>query len=846
MKKQLYTKLLTLLCILGIPMFSMASDFTLSSANTVEQDGITISFAKGSGSNAPAWYQAGLRLYANNTITISSTGNNISGVTFNWEKQGSKAFATVTADPGTYQHPSAAGQGVWSGSAKSITFTLGSSGQLQLNTLTVTLETSGGESTKEANDLTLNATEKTFDLKDGDGQTFQLTNSGVADGALSFASNNGAVATVSEAGLITAVGEGTATITVTQAASETYEGGSATCVVTVTDSRYIVSNLTFSGKCNGTGTADNGAAWTVESDGTESNFDTNKGIHYGTGSSPVQYIQLKSSDFSGIIQKVVVNASHANGVEATVAVTVGGEAFGGDPKTLNTTATDYNFTGSASGEIEVTVTKDASATGALYVKSVKVYYTPSSLASIEVTGAPTTFHKGDVFSHDGAKVTATYEDKTTKDVTKEATFTGYDMNVVGEQTVTVSYTEGEETKTDTYTINVNAPATLTGITLSGEYPTTLYVGDAFSHEGMVVTASYDDETTKDVTDEATFTGYDMSAKGKQTVTVSYTDGGVTKTATYDITLSLKPGSEALPYTVAEARAAIVANEGVTGVYAKGIVSGIVTAYDPDYGNITFDISVDGTTTSEQLRAYRGKSYNGVNFTSDNDIKVGDEVVIYGELTLYHDNKENVDIYEFKANNQLVSLERANFITDAANATWVAPAKVKVLSEGVQVYTVTYDDAVGCTRKHEVADKVIPANEAVLLTSSKGAATVKIEVTTDEAAAYADLDNDLLGSDGTIQGGTNIFCLAVGDKGLGFYPVSDEIYVPAGKAYLLIPAAQAAPSYLWFNGDTTAIDSLTTDTAAGNESGEIYSLTGQRVGKNYRGIVIMNGRKVLKK
>ncbi|MBO6074423.1 MAG: chitobiase/beta-hexosaminidase C-terminal domain-containing protein [Paludibacteraceae bacterium] len=114
-----------------------ATDFTLSSADSVTKDGITVSFEKGSGSTAPTWYSAGLRFYASNTITISCD-NNITGVTFNWEKQGSKAFASVTANPGTYTHPSNAGEGTWTGSAKSITFTLGGSGQLQLNTLSVT------------------------------------------------------------------------------------------------------------------------------------------------------------------------------------------------------------------------------------------------------------------------------------------------------------------------------------------------------------------------------------------------------------------------------------------------------------------------------------------------------------------------------------------------------------------------------------------------------------------------------------------------------------------------------------------------------------------------------------
>ena len=50
--------------------------------------------------------------------------------------------------------------------------------------------------------------------------------------------------------------------------------------------------------------------------------------------------------------------------------------------------------------------------------------------------------------------------------------------------------------------------------------------------------------------------------------------------------------------------------------------------------------------------YRGKSYNGANFTSADDIKVGDIVVVKGNLTLY-----NNSIYEFEADNQLVTLVR---------------------------------------------------------------------------------------------------------------------------------------------------------------------------------------------
>ena len=119
------------------------AEFTLSSASDVEVDGVTASFAIGSGSSAPAWYDNGLRLYVSNTITISSEST-ITGVTFNWEKQGSKTFNTVTANVGNYTHPSSAGVGTWSGEANEIVFTCGttSKAQLQLNTFSVTY--SGG------------------------------------------------------------------------------------------------------------------------------------------------------------------------------------------------------------------------------------------------------------------------------------------------------------------------------------------------------------------------------------------------------------------------------------------------------------------------------------------------------------------------------------------------------------------------------------------------------------------------------------------------------------------------------------------------------------------------------
>lgn len=76
---------------------------------------------------------------------------------------------------------------------------------------------------------------------------------------------------------------------------------------------------------------------------------------------------------------------------------------------------------------------------------------------------------------------------------------------------------------------------LTSITLTGQ-TTSLNRGSAFSFGGTV-TANYSDGSTADVTSSTTFSGYNMSIGGTYTVTASYTENGVTVTATYTLTVN---------------------------------------------------------------------------------------------------------------------------------------------------------------------------------------------------------------------------------------------------------------------------------------------------------------------
>jgi len=109
-------------------------DFTFTSANSVTKDGVTVACNKGSGQSAPAWVRSQLRLYASNTIVVSSSTKNITKIKYVFTNQGDKTYASASG-PATYTSGGSSTSSlnpvtdVWTGSSKSVTVTLGSSGQ---------------------------------------------------------------------------------------------------------------------------------------------------------------------------------------------------------------------------------------------------------------------------------------------------------------------------------------------------------------------------------------------------------------------------------------------------------------------------------------------------------------------------------------------------------------------------------------------------------------------------------------------------------------------------------------------------------------------------------------------
>uniref|UniRef100_UPI00402A1A27 hypothetical protein n=1 Tax=Prevotella sp. TaxID=59823 RepID=UPI00402A1A27 len=126
--------------------------------------------------------------------------------------------------------------------------------------------------------------------------------------------------------------------------------------------------------------------------------------------------------------------------------------------------------------------------------------------------------------------------------------------------------------------------------------------------------------------------------------------GVGGTTTPDTPTTGK-GSESNPYTVAEAIAAIKAGAPTSEVYVTGIVSDVYF-YSDQYKSLSYYISDDGK--SKDMQVYSGKGLNGADFTSKEDLKVGQKVTIKGIIKAF--NKNGTDIMEIDKNSTIVKIE----------------------------------------------------------------------------------------------------------------------------------------------------------------------------------------------
>lgn len=184
------------------------------------------------------------------------------------------------------------------------------------------------------------------------------------------------------------------------------------------------------------------------------------------------------------------------------------------------------------------------------------------------------------------------------------------------------------------------------------------------------------------------------------------------------------------------------------------------------------------------------------------------------------------------------------LTTAASgfATYAADYDVNYSALGLTTYAITLDEANNKVSYNRF-EGVVPAGKAVLV---QGTVSTPYALTPAEGAADETFTTDLKASDGTVTAADDkIYAFGTLNGKSGFKLVNNGVVIPAKKGYLQLTGTTAAkPTFFAFDGIGTGISHIEADAAL--ENAAMYNLAGQRVDKSYKGVVIVNGKKMLRK
>lgn len=197
-----------------------------------------------------------------------------------------------------------------------------------------------------------------------------------------------------------------------------------------------------------------------------------------------------------------------------------------------------------------------------------------------------------------------------------------------------------------------------------------------------------------------------------------------------------------PYTAEEALAIIESGKATTDqVYVKGIITK-VDQISTSYGNATFYLG--------SLQVFRVYYLNNQKFTNENELIVGDEVVIYGILEKYNNTKEIKSGYVY----EVTKAPRETFtvtVTGDGNGTpevdqseVLKGTKVKITfnaKDGYEVSTIKVNDNEAFIVVGTTYELTITANTTIYVTYKEKEEQTGTEVTLDFPSKYSE-DTDV--------------------------------------------------------------------------------------------------------
>ncbi len=185
------------------------------------------------------------------------------------------------------------------------------------------------------------------------------------------------------------------------------------------------------------------------------------------------------------------------------------------------------------------------------------------------------------------------------------------------------------------------------------------------------------------------------------------------------------------------------------------------------------------------------------------------------------------------------------IPSSSFATYAAYYPVDYKKLGLTAYAVKLNDAKNGVEFTEIPG-VVPAGVPVLL---KG--TADKEYALDKAEGGDPVYTDLKFSDGTATStdasastdAATLYALSTVEDVTAFYPVKKASAIPAKRCYLEVKSTSPKAAFFSLGtnfGETTGISSV--ENKVEKADAPVYNLAGQLVGKDYKGLVIKNGKK----
>lgn len=198
-------------------------------------------------------------------------------------------------------------------------------------------------------------------------------------------------------------------------------------------------------------------------------------------------------------------------------------------------------------------------------------------------------------------------------------------------------------------------------------------------------------------------------------------------------------------------------------------------------------------------------------------------------------------------------------------TYFAPEALKLTGKDITVYKAVYNSETGeldlvaivSTGSESITDVIIPGSTPCLIEAPESTEFLMLG---GQESTQTIENNDMKGTLVTktcselmqANGGATIYVLNMIGSKLGFFRLKNKAIdgydgtIGPNRAYLAIPATKSKgdDSILW--NDPTGIEEISNDQSANAEANAIYNLQGIQVNDNYKGIIIQNNKKQLRK